>query len=125
MGVEVAQAVVHFLDARFRKEIGNLGLMFYISVTHTQIQLSFTVLYFYFRIGNWEEYPCKCPEDCKRQENINCAITKTTRAVCKYCRFVRCQTLAGMVKKWVVGQGVPKAEKCKRIRKTKSVGSDL
>ena len=46
----------------------------------------------------------------QKQQAI-CLINKVTRNFCKYCRYLRCQNLAGMSQAWVVSAHMPKVEK--------------
>ena len=57
------------------------------------------------------EYSCKCIEGCIQKQEAICLINKVTRNFCKYCRYLRCQDLAGMSKAWVVSAHMPTVEK--------------
>ena len=39
-----------------------------------------------------------------------------TRNKCKRCRFVKCEISAGMKRKWVLEQYIPKVEKLKNVK---------
>ena len=41
-----------------------------------------------------------------------------TRNKCKRCRFVKCEISAGMKRKWVLEQYIPKVEKSKNVKST-------
>lgn len=56
-------------------------------------------------------YPCKCNEGCLQKGETTCLINKSTRNYCKYCRFKKCQMVAGMSRTWVKSVHIPKVER--------------
>ena len=47
-------------------------------------------------------YPCSCEEQCSKMAQPACPIKKDFRGQCKDCRFRRCETLAKMVRAYVI-----------------------
>ena len=68
-------------------------------------------------------YQCTCQERCCNQTEPVCTISKNRRSACKYCRFTRCETLAGMVQRWVISAYKPRV-RC-RQSKHKKLNTDI
>ena len=65
-------------------------------------------------------YFCNCEEKCYEQTQHVCSISKLTRNVCKYCRFKRCENLAGMDKRWVL-KALKSPEECQQNKANESM----
>ena len=56
---------------------------------------------------------------------MKCKVNIATRKHCKYCRFERCQDVAGMKTSYVLSAQIPKQEKMKsKNRKNVQYGTD-
>ena len=53
---------------------------------------------------------CSCKERCADKNQLLCSNEIYLRKKCKFCRFERCQTRAGMERKWVVSGYKPTVE---------------
>ena len=54
-------------------------------------------------------YFCKCSEKCFDKDPFFCDVTKYGTKGCKFCRFMRCKYLAGMVDNLVISANLPAA----------------
>ena len=45
---------------------------------------------------------CNCKERCKEKQQLTCMNNTEDRKKCKYCRFQKCQLLAGMERECVL-----------------------
>ena len=64
----------------------------------------------------WLRLVCTCKEECAERNRVLCSIGVHQRKSCKYCRFERCQSLAGLESKWVISGHIPTVENCKRSK---------
>ena len=64
----------------------------------------------------WLRLVCSCKEECAQKNKVLCSKGVHQRKSCKYCRFERCQSLAGLERKWVISGHIPMAENCKRSK---------
>ena len=58
----------------------------------------------YFLISRYDgfRHSCSCLENCWEKEKSTCVVNKLTRNRCKYCRYEKCVSEAGMSGKWVM-----------------------
>ena len=64
----------------------------------------------------WLRLVCSCKEECAQKNRLLCSKGVHQRKSCKYCRFERCQSLAGLERKWVISGHLPMAENSKRSK---------
>ena len=64
----------------------------------------------------WLRLVCSCKEECAQKNRVLCSKGVHQRKSCKYCRFERCQSLAGLERKWVISGHLPMAENSKRSK---------
>ena len=51
---------------------------------------------------------------CQLEDTVICVINTKTRNKCKYCRFIKCEKSAGLVRKYVLQQYIPKVTSQRR-----------
>ena len=66
---------------------------------------------FQYRIP-WLRLVCICKERCADRNQFLCSDGINQRKKCKYCRFEKCQALAGMERKWVISGHIPTVQNC-------------
>ena len=69
--------------------------------------IELTILYYR---SPWVRLVCSCKERCADKNKFLCSNGVNQRKRCKFCRFERCQTRAGMERKWVVSGYKPTVE---------------
>ena len=64
----------------------------------------------------WLRLVCSCKEECAEKNRVLCSKGVHQRKSCKYCRFERCQSLAGLERKWVISGHITTVESRKRSK---------